>query len=220
MKRHETPFLRRLYYSFVEACFVFFMAPFFRIEVENRPDFKSLGPVVLAPNHTSYLDPPVLQHACRDHVTFLMTEAIYRLAPVRWFFKAWGAIPVPEGGVAARALKDALEAIRSGRIVAIFPEGHISRDGFMNRGRGGVATLIARGQVPVIPVAILGTYDALPRHRKWPRRAHVLVRFGEPMASPGRLPKEGVQEFADQIMDAIAQLGAQKRPAGKALAHE
>jgi 1-acyl-sn-glycerol-3-phosphate acyltransferase len=220
MPSGEPSFLRRAYYSFVEACFVFFISPFVRIEVENRPDFKHIGPVVLAPNHASYLDPPILQHACRHHVTFLMTEAIYKIAPIRWFFKAWGARPVPEGRSATRALKDALGAIKRGRLVAIFPEGHISRDGFMNRGRGGVTTLIARGNVPVIPVAIIGTYDALPRHRALPRRARVVVRFGSPIPAPGRLSKEQVQDFADQIMDAIADLGAARRAPTSVPQHE
>ena len=204
----QDPWWRRAYFGWVKACFKFFTCPFFTVEVENRPDFRGMGPVVLAPNHVSYLDPPVLQWACDEHVTFLMTEAIYRIPLARFFFKAWGAIPVPEGRNAAQALKDGIRAIKSGRPVAIFPEGHISTDGNLKRGRGGVVTLIARGQVPVIPVAILGTFHVLPRHRKWPRHGHVVVRFGKPIPAPGKLSREQVPVFAEKIMDAIADLGA------------
>lgn len=211
MRLPPIPLWKRLLYGVVESCFVLFSAPFLRVEVENRPDFDRLGPVVLAPNHVSYLDPAVLQHACRRHVTFLMTATIYQIRLLRWFFRFWGAIPVPEGAVASQAMKDALVAIRSGRLVAIFPEGRISRDGRLNPGRGGVVTLIARGGVPVIPVAILGTFEVLPRHRLWPRRHLVRIRFGEPIPPPGRLAREEIPGFAGRIMDGIAALGA---PAG------
>lgn len=186
---------------------------FVRLRVENVPDFSSCGPVVLAPNHTSLLDPTVLQVACPIHVTFMMTELFYNLRSIRWFFRLWEAIPVPEGRAAVGSIKGALTALRDGRAVAIFPEGRVSTDGFINPGRGGVGMLLARAQVPVIPVAILGTFDVLPRHRRWPRRGAVTVRFGDPIPPPADPESVDPKAFAAGVMDAIAALGAPRRPA-------
>lgn len=187
--------------------------PWLRIRVENRPDLARFGPVVLAPNHVSFLDPPVMQWAAgRVHLTFLMTEVIYRIRAVRWLFQLWGAIPVPKEGSAAAALKGGLAAIRAGRPVVIFPEGGIQDDGLVGEGKGGVVTLIARGQVPVIPVAIIGTHDALPRSRATLRPARIIVRFGEPMDPPHRPKRDEIDAFAEKLMQAIAALGLERRP--------
>jgi 1-acyl-sn-glycerol-3-phosphate acyltransferase len=184
---------------------------FVRLRVENAPPFEALGPVILAPNHVSFIDPPVLTLACRRHITFLMTELFYQNPFTRWFFKLWEIIPVPEGRVAATAIKSALAALGEGRPIGIFPEGRISDDGCLNEGRGGVVMLLLKAQAPVIPVAILGTYDVLPRHRRWPRRARVTVRFGEPILPPPEAENVDPKAFATRIMSAIAALGAPTR---------
>jgi 1-acyl-sn-glycerol-3-phosphate acyltransferase len=188
---------------------------FYGFRVENQPDWRSASPVVFAPNHVSYTDPLFMQAAWPPHLTFLMTETIYRLKAIHWFFKFWGAIPVPDGeAVKATSIKEALKAIRAGRPVVIFPEGRISEDGMLNEGNPGVAALMARARVPVIPVAILGSYDVLPKRANFPRIAPVVVRFGPAIPPPeGELDRDGLRRFAAQVMEAIAALGAPTRPA-------
>lgn len=192
------------------------MRIFIKLRIENHPDFEQLSPFILAPNHTSFCDPPVFQWACSHHVTFLMTEIIYRQRLSRWVFRLWEAIPVPEGRNAAVAIKGALEALKRGRPVVIFPEGRISNDGCLNEGRGGIAILLAKARVPVIPVAILGAFEVLPRHRRWPRRGTITVRFGEPILPPGDGAEVDPRAFASTIMDAIAALGAPRRQTDQA----
>lgn len=181
-----------------------------RFRAENVPDLAHLGPVVLAPNHCSYLDPVVLQMSTRVHLNFLMTETIFRIRWIRWFFELWGAIPLPEQGSAAGAMKRALRVMRSGRPVVIYPEGRISDDGFLNEGRGGVVTLLMRARVPVIPVAILGTFGRLPRGARFIRPGPVTVRFGHPMAPPGRDDDEDA--YLERLMREIHLLGVPQRP--------
>jgi 1-acyl-sn-glycerol-3-phosphate acyltransferase len=203
----------RALYNFAHCIFVPLAAPWFSVRVENRPPLESMGPVILAPNHASFIDPPVLQRACGTHVTFLMTETIYRARWFSWLFRIWGTIPVPENGSAAGAIKAALRAIRDGRQVVIFPEGRVSDDGCLGEGRGGVAVLLAKARVPVIPVAILGTYEVLPRHGRRLRRHPVVVRFGDPIPPVEDLDRDQVPAFAAKVMDAIAALGAPRREA-------
>jgi len=212
-------FLRGPALGLVRNCVRWVITSYFRVfygfTVENAPDRRSLGPVVFAPNHVSFADPLLMQGAWPDHLTFLMTEKIYRFPPLHWFFKLWGAIPVPDGGaVKATSIKDALRAIRAGRKVVIFPEGKISVDGYLDVGAPGVAALMARARVPVIPVAILGSYAVLPYRANFPRIARITVRFGPAIPPPeGELDREGLRRFAAHVMDAIAALGAPRRPA-------
>jgi 1-acyl-sn-glycerol-3-phosphate acyltransferase len=189
------------------------MRTFFGPEVENAPDWKKVDGVIFAPNHTSFIDPIVFQTAVPFPVKFMMTEGIYRIPAFRWLFKLWDTIPVPDGeAVKVAAIKEALRVVRGGEPLVIFPEGGISRDGFLQPGQPGVAALMTRARVPVIPVAIIGTYEMLPFRATFPRARRVLVRFGEPIPAPeGELDREGQRAHAERIMDAIHALGAPRR---------
>lgn len=180
-----------------------------RVEVENEPDWDAVGVVILAPNHSSFADPVLLQRACGRHLTFLMTQSVHRIWWMRWFFKLWSAIPVPDAGSSSEALKRALAVLEEGRSVAIFPEGRISDDGCLNRGRGGVSFLARKAGVHVIPVALLGSFTFLPRSARWPRRTTLTVRYGAPIAAPaGDVEND---DYAARVMEALAQLGAPQR---------
>lgn len=185
-----------------------FLRLFWGATSENQPDWKTVGPVVLAPNHCSYADPIFLQSMTHTHFTFLMTEAIYVLPSMRWLFKLWGAIPLPDGDtVKAGAIKTVLRTIRSGQPVVIFPEGSIARDGVLQPGQPGVAALMSRARVPVIPVAILGTYGILPHRALWPRAGRIHIRFGDPIPPPeGDLDRAGIDAWTSRVMAALEAL--------------
>jgi 1-acyl-sn-glycerol-3-phosphate acyltransferase len=185
---------------------------FFGPEVENSPDWSRLGGVIFAPNHASFLDPIAFQAAVPHPIRFMMTEGIYRIRAFRWLFDLWDTIPVPDGeAVKVAAIKEALKVVRGGKPLVIFPEGGISRNGRLQPGQPGVVALMARARVPVIPVAILGTWDVLPYHATFPRAHRIKVRFGEPMLPPDSdLDRDGQRVFAERIMNAIHLLGAPK----------
>jgi 1-acyl-sn-glycerol-3-phosphate acyltransferase len=205
-----TSALKRIGQEAIRISWSSMMRTFFGPEVENPPDWKKVGGVIFAPNHNSFIDPIVLQTAIPRPVRFMMTEAIYRIRAFRWLFKLWETIPVPDGeAVKAGAIKDALRVVRGGEPLVIFPEGGISRNGLLQAGQPGVVALMTRARVPVIPVAILGTYKMLPFHATFPRAARVKVRFGEPIPAPeGELDREAQRAHAALIMDAIHALGA------------
>ncbi len=180
----------------------------FGFRVVNPPSLRP--PYILAPNHVSFLDPIVVQLAHPRHVTFLMIETIYRVRPLRWFFQFWEAIPVPEGRAPGEALKAAFRTIRRGEVVGIYPEGQISPDGTLQEGKQGVAMIMLRAKIPVVPVAIVGTYEVLPRPARIPRPGRIRVVFGDPIFPPESPEdrKAAARELSARVMEAIGTLQA------------
>src|SRR5439155_3315538 len=151
------------------------------IGLENIPK----GPAIIAANHQSFLDdvllPLVVPHR---KVVFLGKEEYFRKWYLRWFFKGAGVIPVRrEQSSASQAALDAgVGALREGKLIGIFPEGTRSPDGRLYRGKTGVARMALEAGVPVIPVAIVGTFEAMPYDQKLPKAGRVEIRFGKPLA--------------------------------------
>jgi 1-acyl-sn-glycerol-3-phosphate acyltransferase len=92
-----------------------------------------------------------------------------------------GCIPIKRTGSPLPAIRVGVETLREGRLLTIFPEGSRSVDGRLGRGLPGIATLALKSRALVIPVAIFGTYEALPRGARFLRRARMRVRFGRPL---------------------------------------
>ncbi|MGE3171570.1 MAG: lysophospholipid acyltransferase family protein [Planctomycetota bacterium] len=181
----------------------------FRLRVEGpRPP---RGPVVLAANHTSFLDPLVLGAALPRRVTFLMTEVIWRSPVMGWFYRWNHAIPLAQRGGNRDALRAARSVLQQGRVIGIFPEGGISRDGGLLLGSPGAVSLVLGEGVPIVPVGIVGADRALPPDKALPRPRRITVRFGAPIA-PGELEalhgdrKGRLQAATTTIMARIAAL--------------
>jgi 1-acyl-sn-glycerol-3-phosphate acyltransferase len=148
--------------------------------LENIPD----GPAILAANHQSFLDDVLLPLVVkRRKVVFLGKAEYFEKWYLRWFFKAAHVIPVRRESRSASeaALNAGVQALREHNLIGIFPEGTRSPDGRLHRGKTGVARMALEAQVPVIPVAIIGTFETMPYHRKLPRPGRVTVRFGKPL---------------------------------------
>jgi 1-acyl-sn-glycerol-3-phosphate acyltransferase len=149
--------------------------------LENIP---AEGAAILAANHQSFLDDFLLPLAVpRRKVVFLAKADYFDKWYLRWFFKAANVIPVRRESRSASeaALQAGVEALREGKLIGIFPEGTRSPNGKLYRGKTGMARMALEAQVPVIPVAIRGTFEALPYDRKVPRTGKVEIRFGEPL---------------------------------------
>jgi 1-acyl-sn-glycerol-3-phosphate acyltransferase len=181
--------------------------------LENVP---KTGGAILAPNHQSFLDDFLLPLVIKRRVVMLAKADYWEKWYSRWFFKAAGCIPVRrEGGSAsAEALRGGIDALAEGKLVGIFPEGTRSPDGRLFRGKTGVARMALEARVPVIPVAIVGTYEAWSYDRKVPKPGPVEIRFGKPLAFDRyfETPSDRfvLRSVTDEVMYEIMMLSGQE----------
>jgi len=155
-----------------------------RIKVEGRDHLPAQGPVILAPNHVTFLDSMFLPLVLRRRVTFVAKAEYFDSWKTAWFFRAAGQIPMRrEGGSASeRALAAASDVLKAGKVLGIYPEGTRSPDGRLYRGHTGVARLALGCGVPVIPVALVGTSKVQRPGSNMPRPfKRVTIRFGAPL---------------------------------------
>ncbi len=185
----------------------------FRLRVENRP--KLAGGYVVAANHASFLDPLLLGVSSRRRVTFLMTEVVYRSPTMGWFYRWNQAIPLSTRGGNRDAMRAARSVLRQGRVIGIFPEGGVTRDGGLLLGNPGAVSLVLNEGVPIVPVGILGAGDAMPLGAGLPRLRKITIRFGEPIlpsdlaGGDGADRKARLQAATATIMARIAALTGQ-----------
>src|SRR5437763_3880419 len=135
---------------------------FYRVRAEGLEHVPRTGPVILAGNHISFCDSIFLPLVLRRRVTFVAKAEYFDDPKTAWFFRAVGQIPVKrEGGSAsAGALAAASDVLRDGQLFGIYPEGTRSPDGRLHKGKTGVARLAIANNVPIIPVAMVGTREA------------------------------------------------------------
>lgn len=151
----------------------------YRMRVTGREHVPAKGGAVIAANHCSYLDPPVMA-GCNNRriVHFLARDTLFSNPVARWFFPRVGVIALDRTRGDLGALKKAIATLKEGKVVGLFPEGTRSPDGQMREAKGGIGFLIAKGGVPVVPLYISGTHQAFPKgsHRLQPSR--ITAHFG------------------------------------------
>ncbi len=164
------------------------------------------GPVILAANHLSILDPIVIGAGIRRPVSFLARADVFRLPLLSWLLPRLYAIAVERGTGDLSAIKGAIRALERGMAFGIFPEGTRSRNGRLQRLKTGVASIAFRTGSPVVPVAVVGTEEAWPVGRKLFRlRRPVRVVYGEPIPVP-RKSKVSHQELENLTQEIEARV--------------
>lgn len=155
-----------------------------RIKVEGRANVPDTGPVILAPNHVTFLDSMFIPLVVRRRVTFVAKAEYFDSWKTAWFFRAAGQIPMRrEGGSASeRALAAARDVLTAGKVLGIYPEGTRSPDARLYRGHTGAARLALACGAPLVPVGLVGTSAVQPPGSNRPRLfKSVTVRFGAPL---------------------------------------
>jgi 1-acyl-sn-glycerol-3-phosphate acyltransferase len=186
---------------------------FFALYVEGQAHVPESGPVILAPNHVSYLDPVVVGISMRRRVHFMAKKELFRNPLVGWLLHGLQAYPVTRERVDPSTLKRTLSLLAAGQVVLMFPEGTRGDGRTLGPAKSGIAVVAARSGAAVVPVFHWGTEQALPRGSRRVRRVPLRVRFGPPIAFPagGRTDRQAVEDFCRQLMEAIAAL---RQPAG------
>jgi len=191
-----------------KLCYKFFnviFKLFYDFKVQGQEHLPKEGGVILAPNHSSYLDPPVLGSASpSDKQVFFMAKAeLFDIPILKTWMKKVGVFPVKRGASDHHAIKNAVEILKRGGWLGIFPEGTRSKDGNMQEGELGAALIANLAKVPIVPVGMIGTQKYF--------FTRIRVNFGEPIYLPeGKVSKEELKQLTQKVMAGIAELKKSK----------
>jgi 1-acyl-sn-glycerol-3-phosphate acyltransferase len=191
----------------------------FRFRTEDSHNFPKTGGIIIAANHASYLDIPVLGCAIPRRVFFLGRASLFPHRFLNWALQKLGWIPLKTHRLDRKAFGQALSHLQAGEPVVIFPEGTRTEDGTLQCGKPGLGYLVAESQCQVIPAYISGTFTVLPIQARWPRLFPLKVSFGEPLKfckDEGESFKAFYENVSITIMDHIARLGGVPSPTRKA----
>jgi len=169
---------------------------YFRISVQGVDHIPSTGAVLLAANHCSYLDPPLIAIETSRQITFLAKEEIFSLPICRWWLHHVGVHPVARNRGDARAVLSALRLLRQEKALLVFPEGTRTFDGELQPLEVGVAWLSIKSGVPVVPLYLSGTFRAFPRKAWFPRPVRLKMGFGPPINPEKIAPESDLRERA------------------------
>ncbi|WP_371639230.1 lysophospholipid acyltransferase family protein [Streptomyces virginiae] len=193
----------------------------FRPRIEGLENIPAEGAAIVAGNHLSFSDHFLMPAILKRRITFL-AKAEYFTGPgvkgrlTAFFFRSAGQIPVDRSGKNAgqAALREGLGVLAKDELLGIYPEGTRSHDGRLYKGKVGVAAMALGAGVPVIPCAMVGTFEIQPPGKKLPKIRRVTIRFGEPMKFSRYAGMEGeravLRAVTDEIMYAILGLSGQE----------
>ena len=198
------------------SCFRVMYAGYFRWRVFNAERVPLKGGVIIASNHASFLDPPLVGSALNRDINYLARESLFRYPGIGALLRSWNAVPVDRDGGGAKGLKIILARLLDGNGIILFPEGTRTKDGKLQPARSGIGLTVIKSDAVVIPVRTFGTFECYSRKLRFHLPKRLAVKYGEPMkfealraeaktCSKLRL-KEIYQQVADEIMAAIAKL--------------
>ncbi|MBM3198475.1 MAG: 1-acyl-sn-glycerol-3-phosphate acyltransferase [Chlamydiae bacterium] len=180
---------------------------FFAIVYRHRIyglDRVSAGAAILAANHTSFYDPPLLSISTPFEVHFLARKTLFDVPLFSWLIRKLNAHPVSGKAQDVTVLKTVIRLLREGKKVIIFPEGHRSHSGELQPIKPGVALLLGKTDAALIPVYLYGTFRIWPKGKKVPRLwGKTACAFGEPLRFPPGTPHE---EVAKKLQEEILAL--------------
>ena len=190
-------------YAIAKFILRFLFNIFLRLRVEGAENIPKDGPLVIASNHLSLLDPPVIGTAATRKVHFMAKQELF--VPILGdLFRIVGGLPVRRGGADRAAIKHGIEILQSGQVLAIFPEGTRSKTGKLGKAEPGALMMASKAQATITPCCVIGT-DYKRQGRIWPK---VTVRFGKPIEFPADavVNKEFLQQMTAELMEHIAKL--------------
>ncbi|MFK0119990.1 lysophospholipid acyltransferase family protein [Streptomyces sp. NPDC090994] len=193
----------------------------FRPRIEGLDHVPPSGAAIVAGNHLSFSDHFLMPAVLKRRITFL-AKAEYFTGPglkgrlTAAFFRSAGQIPVDRSGKEAgrAAIREGLGVLGRDELLGIYPEGTRSHDGRLYKGKVGVAVMALTAGVPVVPCAMIGTFEAQPPGRRLPRVRPVAIRFGAPLDfsryAGMEHEKTVLRAVTDEIMYAIMALSGQE----------
>jgi 1-acyl-sn-glycerol-3-phosphate acyltransferase len=186
---------------------VYLSGLFTRAGVENIP---RSGPLLICPNHSATLDPPLVPaFVPRDDTWSMAKSEFFRKPVIAFVYRSYHSFPVVRHTADRAALKRTFDLLKAGHAVIIYPEGTRVESGVLAQPEPGAGFIAQKAGCPVLPVGLTGTRECLPKGAKWPRRTKVTITFGKPFviltkrADGTRVRHD---EASEAIMVAIAEL--------------
>ncbi|MFH1867351.1 MAG: lysophospholipid acyltransferase family protein [Candidatus Omnitrophota bacterium] len=199
-----------MFYWFVQITIHFLAKALFRLEAAGLENIPRKGGFILASNHRSHLDPPMVTVCISRKLYFLAKIELFKSQFFAKILKGLDCIELDRDGIGRSALKEGLRVLHRGRGLLIFPEGTRSKDGRLGFGKAGASVFAFGAGVPVIPTFISGSERAMPPKRHFITPDKIKVTFGKGLVPPKVIKKEdrkqAYQKFADRIMQEIANL--------------
>lgn len=176
-----------------------------RVRVSGTAHIPVNGAAILCANHSSYFDAMLLALCTKRPVRFIIFRDFYRHPVLGFFVRACGAIPVSQQGMDKEALAKARQTLEDGGIIAIFPEGRLSRAGLLSRPQQGAAHLAILTGAPLVPITIHGAYHVYRHGWKLPRIGTITVRVHPPLDVPAdpKQRRDLRKELTERLMTGI-----------------
>jgi 1-acyl-sn-glycerol-3-phosphate acyltransferase len=185
------------FYDFAKSIVRFMVRVVWRGRIVGTENVPAEGPLIVACNHLSYLDPPALGSVCPRRISYMAKKELFQIPVLGTVIRALGAYSVDRHGSATAAIKRSLEILRAGGAIGIFPEGTRNPTGMIEP-QTGVALLASLAGARVVPACIRGTDRALQLGR-------IGVAFGAPLSLDGgrKATRDDLAKFTREIMNAI-----------------
>ena len=189
----------------------------FRGEVAGLENIPKRGAFIVACNHASHLDPPIIGSLVPRQMAFFARKTLWKPGIASWWLDGVGTIPVDrDGGSDVTAIRRVLQTLNSGKALILFPEGTRSPDGHLQAAKPGVGLIACKTQAPVLPVRIFNSHEAFGRKGGLRLGTRVSVTFG-PVLPPAVYDPPGAgrdryQKTSERIMLAISQLSEARPP--------
>ncbi|MES2996753.1 MAG: lysophospholipid acyltransferase family protein [Verrucomicrobiota bacterium] len=185
----------------------------FGMRVKNREKLITDGPVLIASNHQSFLDPPLIGNLYQEGISYLARKSLFRGFGA-WLYPRWKAIPVDQDKPEMASLKTVIKLLKEGEKVLIFPEGARTDDGTLQEAAPGIGLIAAKSGAVIQPVRIAGAREALPRGSARIRFSRITVTIGDPIRLSAEelkaaKSKDDYVRITQRIMAAIKQLDGQ-----------
>lgn len=184
---------------------------FFKLRIRGRENLPAKGGFIMASNHVSYMDPPIVGSAAKKRVHFITSDHLYSGKLLALWYKSVGCLKIKREGTNRSVIRKIIDYLKDGEVIGIFPEGTRSEDGSMKEALAGIGFLALKSRTPVVPCFIKGSEKALPRGAKSFTSAKVFIYIGKPIETKEFRyegdKKEAYRLFSKKVMKAIAQLG-------------
>ena len=182
----------------------------FGLRVIGNENLIKAGPVLIASNHQSFLDPPLIGNLYQTEMVYFARKSLFK-GFGKWLYPQWNAIPIDQEKPDTSSMKAAIRNLKEGWRVLVFPEGQRTLDGSINEAAPGIGMIAAKAGVPIQPVRIFGADKALPRGSGKISFARITVKVGPPiLLTPEEFKaysnKEGYLALTERIMDGIKAL--------------